>query len=405
MVRGNDRFGLWRRGREPKLIPIGIALGGTLVLALALAAVLAFLGIHYLHVRGFQAEPRLSADTLYNLLKVVFAFTAGVGGVFALVTAYRRQRVSEFADRRETSRAFNERFTTAAEQLGHDQPAIRLAGVYAMGRLADDWPQQRQTCVDVLCAYLRMPYQPDPGEDAEPGERQAFRAAREVRHTVIRVITAHLQPEGRRPATMQDWHGLDLDFTGTIFDGGSFDEVEFSSGTVSFNNAEFSSGTVSFNDAQFSGARVSFSGAQFSGAVITFDSARFSAGGVSFRDVKVSDGRLSFSGAQFSGGRLSFFDAQFSGGGLSFSAAQFSDGAVSFTGARFSGGAVSFDRGRFSGGRLSFDSAQFSSGTVDFSLARFSGSELDFTAATWRNPPMGLSWSDPPDGVSPPLQR
>jgi hypothetical protein len=32
---------------------------------------------------------------------------------------------------------------------------VRLAGVYEMARLADDWADQRQTCVDVLCACLR----------------------------------------------------------------------------------------------------------------------------------------------------------------------------------------------------------------------------------------------------------
>jgi hypothetical protein len=26
-----------------------------------------------------------------------------------------------------------------------------------MARLADDWKENRQTCVDVLCAYLRLP--------------------------------------------------------------------------------------------------------------------------------------------------------------------------------------------------------------------------------------------------------
>ena len=64
-----------------------------------------------------------------------------------------------------------------------------------MAGLADDWPENRQTCVDVLCGYLRMPYEPDPGEEAPEPERLAFRASREVRHTVIRVITAHLQKD------------------------------------------------------------------------------------------------------------------------------------------------------------------------------------------------------------------
>src|SRR6516165_6610999 len=75
------------------------------------------------------------------------------------------------------TRTLNERFATAAGQLGSDKPAIRLAGVYAMAGLADDWEENRQTCVDVLCGYLRMPYEPDPGDEASEPERLAFRAS------------------------------------------------------------------------------------------------------------------------------------------------------------------------------------------------------------------------------------
>ena len=38
----------------------------------------------------------------------------------------------------------------------------RLPWVYAMARLADDWQVQRHVCIDVVCAHLRMPYEPDP---------------------------------------------------------------------------------------------------------------------------------------------------------------------------------------------------------------------------------------------------
>ena len=77
----------------------------------------------------------------------------------------RKQLDRTLAEQR--TRTLNERFATAAGQLGSDKPpAVRLAGVYAMAGLADDWPENRQTCVDVLCAYLRLPYKPDPGEEA-----------------------------------------------------------------------------------------------------------------------------------------------------------------------------------------------------------------------------------------------
>ncbi len=115
------------------------------------------------------------------------------------------------------TRTLNERFATAAELLGSDKPAVRLAGVYAMAGLADDWDENRQTCVDVLCADLRVPYEPDPGQNAPEAQRLAFQAIREVRHTVIRVITAHLKTDA-----VVSWQGLNFDFTGVVIDGGDF---------------------------------------------------------------------------------------------------------------------------------------------------------------------------------------
>ena len=305
-----------------RLAPMWLALGGTLTLALAIAAVVTWLGLRSLHVRQFKPEPQLSATTLYDLLKVAFAVAVGIGGVVALVTAYRRQRVAEFAhelaariedradrgeeenqklaartEEREATRLLNERFATAAGQLGSESPAVRLAGIYAMAGLADDWPQRRQTCVDVLCAYLRMPYAPEPAADAAQPDRQAYQATQEVRHTAIRIITAHLAPY-RRPATPQDWCGLDLDFTGTIFD----------SGTVDFSGAQFTGGTVNFRDAQFTGGTVNFSSAQFTGGTVNFSSAQFTGATVNFRDAQFTGATVDFSDAQFAGGTVYFSD-------------------------------------------------------------------------------------------------
>jgi hypothetical protein len=110
---------------------------------------------------------------------------------------FGRRATSKQLDRtlaEQRTRTLNERFATAAGQLGDDKPpTVRLAGVYAMAGLADDWPENRQTCVDVLCAYLRLPYEPAPGEEIPAPEHLAFLASREVRHTVIGVIAAHLR--------------------------------------------------------------------------------------------------------------------------------------------------------------------------------------------------------------------
>lgn len=61
------------------------------------------------------------------------------------------------ADRNEALRA---RYSTAAEQIGHADSAIQLAGVISLAALADVWGQDgsledRQACIDLLCSVLR----------------------------------------------------------------------------------------------------------------------------------------------------------------------------------------------------------------------------------------------------------
>jgi uncharacterized protein YjbI with pentapeptide repeats len=215
------------------------------------------------------------------------------------------------------ARTLNERFATAAEQLGSDKPAVRLSGVYAMAGLADDWEENRRTCVDVLCAYLRMPYRPDPGPDAPQSERLDFQANREVRHTVIRVITAHL-----RNGAATSWQDcLVFDFNGVAFDGGDFMGAEFSGGRVDFSGAEFRSGTVHFNFATFSGCLVDFRGAVFSGGTVDFSFAKFTGGAVDFSYARFSGGAVDFSYARFFDGKIEFKDAEFCGGTLDLSQA------------------------------------------------------------------------------------
>ena len=302
-------------------------------------------------------------------------------------------------DPEQRTRTLNERFDTVAGQLGSDKPpAVRVAGVYAMAGLADDWPDHRQMCVDVLCAYLRMPYEPGPGDDAPMEKRLAFQASREVRHTVIRVIAAHLN--GTAPVS---WCGLNFDFAGAVFDGGDFSGAKFSGGTVSFTGAEFSGAGVNFFLAKFSGALVDFAGAEISGGTVGFDYTKFSGGTVNFTSAKFSGAAVHFFGSTFTGesppltgadasGDLVFFHATvFSGGTVSFSRAEFASEMVDFAGAEFSGGMVDFADAEFSGGPVSFAGAGFSGGTVDFSRV-----------ASWTQPPdfgPGFDMSHPPAGV------
>ena len=424
-------------GGEARLWHLRTALVVSFTVAVVGLAGLAWLAWVLLGLAGYRHHGAPALHDTVTVLQLVFATVAGAGALVALIVAYRRQKVAEADSVHDRTRVFNERFTAIAAQLGDAQPAVRLAGVHAMAGLADDWKQNRQTCVDVLCAYLRLPYDPDPGDDAAPAERSAYRANREVRHTIIRLIGAHL-----RPGAAVSWQGLNFDFTGVIFDGGDFTGARFSGGLVNFDGAEFSGGKVSFIRAEFSGGLVNFTRAQFSGGQVSFDHARFSGGQVSFIRAQFSGGEISFDHARFSGSEMSFwgaefsdgrvsFEAHFSGGEINFDHAQFSDGQVNFGGAEFaggeinflgavfSGGLVSFNRAEFSGGEINFDRALFSSGSeVKFNGASFGGGQVDLKHALfssgrvtfvnpelWSHPPV-FSWDgEPPPGVVLPARQ
>ncbi|MFD7283547.1 pentapeptide repeat-containing protein [Streptomyces sp. NPDC059862] len=356
-----------------------------------------FAGWDLLGARELKPEHRIDSKTLFDLVKLSFGVVAGAGALVALVVAYRRQRVDEDGALRDATRLHTERFTTAVSQLGDESAAVRLGGVHALAGLADDAPTRelRQTCIDVLCAYLRLPYTAEadlPAGDAEA--RHAYLALREVRRTVIRLIRDHLRLDPDHP---HSWQGHDFDLTGVTFDGGDLSEATFSGGTVSFSGAEFTGGTVSFSGARFTGGTVSFSGVQFTGGTVSFRGARFTGGTVNFRSA-FTGGTVSFRGAQFTSGTVDFSIAEFTSGTVDFNVARFTGGTVSFSGAQFTGGTVSFSAD-FTGGTVSFIGADFTSGTVDFRGTQFIGSTVNFRGAQFTSGTVDFSMAQFPGGT------
>ncbi|MFD0559591.1 pentapeptide repeat-containing protein [Stackebrandtia endophytica] len=390
--------------------------------------------------------------SVLDLLKLGLTVTAGIGGVVALVVAYRKQRLNETAEQRldaaatrEDTKLFNERFGAAAQLLASAEPANRLAGIYAMAGLADDWNNGRQTCINVLCGYLRLPYTPpsDTTEDFTPEQsaEHAERAAhRQVRHALLDLLGERLRTE---PDPSYTWHGYTFDLAGSTIDGGNlagiqvtegtrmnFEGAAFTGGEVSFSRARFAGGEVFFHRAEFTGGRVSFSGAKFTAGRVAFRNAEFTGGEVSFHraeftgrrvsfsGAKFTGGEVSFSGAEFTGGEVAFVRAEFAGGRVSFVGARFASGEVSFSGAEFTGGEVAFVGARFAGGEVSFHLAEFTSGEVSFHLAEFTSgrvpfyraeftsAEVDFRkVAVWDVPPIFENFPDgPPQGLHLPAQ-
>lgn len=279
-------------------------------------------------------------------IKTGLAIGAGTGGVFALLLAVRRQwhqeRSSAATELDAAERRVTELYTKAADQLGSDKAPVRLAGLYALERVAQDNEKHRQTIVNVLCAYLRMPYQVPGDPPAEAADKEAWAAhreliqEREVRLAAQRILTNHLRPgENTKQPVATFWKAIDLNLTGaTLIDLSLFKCV--------MRDARFRSATF------IGGA--SFGYATVSGYAV-FDSATF-------------DGAAEFMSAslQYGGFKSSTFR-----GVAEFRSASFG-AAAGFDSSTFQG-AADFREATFAG-EASFESASFT-GDVDFSSASF----------------------------------
>jgi len=401
----------WRRGGPGRGRPVAerVPLFGHVTVLLLLAAVVAvtvgagmWLAFGRPSLGAAGGVKTWTVENTFDAIKIMLAVVAGIGGVVALTVAYRKQEHGEAAEQRENTRLFNDRFGRAADQLGSSQAAVRLAGVYAMAGLADDWEAGRQTCIDVLCAYLRMPYTPPSGDKPHPaktapsglplgstsrGEGGDTRQEQQVRQSLLRLIREHLRSgSDSKPR----WHGHRFDLRDAVIDGGDLSEIDVRAGTIlNLGGSVFPCGTVTFYGAKFSGGLVSFYGGKFSGGDLVFAGATLSGGEVVFADASFSGGVVDFGGAEFSGGEVDFGGARFFSGEVNFNSATFSGSTVNFDGASFSGGEVRFVGTTFSdrtvgyGGRVSFDLATFSASAVDFRDAWFTGGTVSFRGATF----------------------
>ncbi|TQM80958.1 hypothetical protein FHX81_3317 [Saccharothrix saharensis] len=298
------------------------------------------------------ADAGKRATAQLDAVKTASGIAVG-GGLFALYLAARRQRTQELElSQRERAQAHTERvaetnrlhaervaaaaendaaarrvtelYTKASEQLGSDKAPVRLAGLYALERLAQENPGQRQTVVNLLCAYLRMPY-PPPGEEEDRALRDTRLQEREVRLTAQRILTTHLRGAGD-----PHWADMDLDLSGGVLIGLDLSSCRLRHTT--FARASFIGG-ADFTRAAFTGD-ADFTGTSFA-KVGWFSDASF-AGNADFTGTSFA-ANASFRGTSVAGAAV--FDAVSFGGSADFAAAGFT-GVASFDGASFAGPAT-----------------------------------------------------------------
>ncbi|KAB2341626.1 pentapeptide repeat-containing protein [Actinomadura rudentiformis] len=326
---------------------------------------------------------------------------AGAAAAVGLMLAFRRQRHAELAtalnELDAVERRITELYNAAAEQLGSDKAPVRLTALYTLERLADGNERHRQTIVNIICAYLRMPFTPPGTPTAEEERRERarrhaarYRAARDgqpapavsagstgldpheehqVRLTAQRLLYTHLQPD----ADIY-WKDISLDLTGATLTAFMLTDCHLNA--ADFSHAMFI-GNAWFNSTAFTG-EANFVEATFTGFVM-FMNTTFTK-------------RAWFSSATFAG-KAGFNEATFT------EEAMFTD--TIFTGeARFIKTAFNrdagfirtifteraeFDRTTFSKDAW-FNSATFTSDAV-FSRAAFSGT-LKFNSATFARRPL-----------------
>lgn len=181
--------------KKPMKLHLVFILG--FVASVAVVAGLAWLYAAYetANLWPWSAEPRLSQDKLFEILRNAVTTAAALGVGITLFFSYRRQQTAEETQRigaeaqQTAARAqavaaaalqlstqqhdldqqrrqdaitsgLRDRYANAAQQLGSEHLAVRLAGIYSLAALADDWAEidnkdERQVCIDLLCAYFR----------------------------------------------------------------------------------------------------------------------------------------------------------------------------------------------------------------------------------------------------------
>lgn len=144
--------------------------------------------------------------------------TGGLAGgaiiaLYALWLNDRRRRVDEATHALESERMVVERFTRAVELLGHEADQVRVGALHALARLAHSRPGYTQTVLDVLCSYLRRPFD-HPGRQPDSTPDRDLDADRELqaRLTAQRLI-ADLLPRADDQGVFPD-----LDLTGAVLD-------------------------------------------------------------------------------------------------------------------------------------------------------------------------------------------
>ncbi|AIJ20666.1 hypothetical protein AMETH_0574 [Amycolatopsis methanolica 239] len=238
-----------------------------------------------------------SSKGILDAIRTSGTLAVGIGGFFALLLAARRQRTIELdlknkidslilqeriasdnmshqerlADSSENDtrlRRATDNYVSGMDQLGSPLPHIRLGGLYALERTAQENPDLRQMVVNVICAFLRTPFIPHPNKVLKLGERRNIReiddhekeesAEKLARLAAQEILRDHSNPRdevrywGSLTLNLRSAYLVDFDLTGCTVNSMDCSGARFY-GLSHFLNCTFH-GFCSFYEAHFEDA-------------------------------------------------------------------------------------------------------------------------------------------------------
>ncbi|MEV6873837.1 pentapeptide repeat-containing protein [Amycolatopsis sp. NPDC051128] len=128
----------------------------------------------------------------------------------------KRHELESQRAEQDRERVADDRFAKAVELLGHEADQVRVGALHALAGLARSRPEYTQTVLDVLCSYLRRPFEHpryDPKVDRE--ERKTLSGSPEDERELQVRLTAQRLVVGLLPAAEDEAApAYNLDLTG-----------------------------------------------------------------------------------------------------------------------------------------------------------------------------------------------
>ncbi|WP_344076432.1 pentapeptide repeat-containing protein [Streptomyces crystallinus] len=222
-----DRGRRWHDGLIRRRVAAGLLAGAGLVILGTVFVILPSVVVdHDLAGASVAAQERLKAvnDVRTTLVQVV----GGLVVLFGAYATWRQLRVSQDGLRATQEGYVTDRFSRAVDQLGSDKLDVRIGGLHALWRIAEQSARDREAIISIQAAYLRthLPWPPAgpespaadvPINDIAPLETRAADA--QVALTALGVLCRHRE---------QPWVNLSItDLRRADCDGLWFPEVNF----------------------------------------------------------------------------------------------------------------------------------------------------------------------------------